>query len=105
MYKSDQLQKIAYRYDREARKCAKARAYLAACILQGAALEALLIAMCLVYTDEVKRTTVYHTKHFRLKRNKALEFGLNEVVEIAADSESYLSQLATDLGLPRYKRD
>jgi hypothetical protein len=27
------------------------------------------------------------------------------VVEIAADSESYLSQLATDLGLPRYKRD
>jgi len=27
------------------------------------------------------------------------------IVEIAADSESYLAQLATDLGLPRYKRD
>lgn len=26
-------------------------------------------------------------------------------IEIAADSESYLSQLASDLGLPRYKRD
>ena len=27
------------------------------------------------------------------------------VVEIAADSESYIAQLATDLKLPRYKRD
>lgn len=27
------------------------------------------------------------------------------IVEISADSESYLAQLATDLGLPRYKRD
>jgi len=26
-------------------------------------------------------------------------------IEIAADSESYLHQLASDLGLPRYKRD
>ncbi len=26
-------------------------------------------------------------------------------IEIAADSESYLQQLATDLDLPRYKRD
>ena len=26
-------------------------------------------------------------------------------VEIAADSESYIAQFATDLGLPRYKRD
>lgn len=26
-------------------------------------------------------------------------------IEIAADSESYLHQLATDLALPRYKRD
>ena len=95
MYKSDQLQKIAYRYDREARKCAKARAYLAACILQGAALEALLIAMCLVYPDEVKRTTVYRTRRFRLKRSKALELGLYELVEIAGELGWFPSKIVT----------
>jgi hypothetical protein len=43
---SDRLTKLASFYHREARKCLKGRAYLAACVMHGAALEASLHAMC-----------------------------------------------------------
>jgi hypothetical protein len=41
------------RFDREAQRCAKARAYYAACVLQGAVLEGLLTAVCDGYVNEV----------------------------------------------------
>jgi hypothetical protein len=48
-------------------------------------LEAALQATCLMYPNEVKRTKVYQSKRFRRKRNKALEFTFNQLIEIAAE--------------------
>jgi hypothetical protein len=80
---SDRLIKLADFYHREARKCLKGRAYLAACAMQGAALEASLHAMCFLYPREMKKTTVYQKKKFRTTRNKALEFKYYELINIA----------------------
>lgn len=80
---SDRLGKLAGFYHREARKCLKGRAYLAACVMQGAALEAALHAMCFIYSQEIRRTTVYQKKKFRRKRNKALDFKYYELINIA----------------------
>lgn len=83
MTMSERLTKLAVFYDREASKCVKGKAYLAACIMQGAALEASLHTMCFLYPDEIKKTTVYQRKRFRTKRNKALEFKFYELINIA----------------------
>lgn len=80
---SERLSKLAIFYDREATKCVQGRAYLAACVMRGAALEASLHAMCFLYPERVKKTTVYQRKRFRTKRNKALEFKFYELINIA----------------------
>ena len=80
---SDRLSKLAVFYDREATKCIRGKAYLAACVMQGAALEASLHAMCFLYPEKVKKTTVYQRKRFRTKRNRALEFKFYELINIA----------------------
>lgn len=61
----------------------RGRAYLAACVMQGASLEASLQAMCFLYPKPVKTTTVFQKKRFRGKRNKALEFTYYELINIA----------------------
>jgi hypothetical protein len=89
MHISDRLIKTARLYHREAGKCLSGRAYLAACVMQGAALEGLLQAMCFIYPEAVKRTTVYQRKKkrgFRKKRNMALDFNYVELTNIAAES-------------------
>ena len=80
---SDRLIKLALFYHREAAKCVRGRAYLAACVMQGAALEACLQDMCFLYPEHVKKTTVYQKKRFRTKRNRALEFKYYELINIA----------------------
>lgn len=90
MYMSDRLQRRAKFYHLEARKCLRGKAFLAACVMQGAALEGLLQAMCFVYPEEVKRTAVYQKRKkrgFRRTRNRALDFGYEELVNIAAELE------------------
>ncbi len=82
---SDRLIEVTTFYVAEARRCTKSRAYLAASIMEAAALEAALQAMCCIYPGDVKRTAVYRHKHFRGSRNKALEFSLNELINIAAE--------------------
>lgn len=82
---SDRLLELATSYNREARKCAKGRAYLAAVVMQVAALEAGLQAMCSIYLRDVKKTTVYQRKKFRGKRNRVLEFSLHQLIAIAAE--------------------
>jgi hypothetical protein len=54
--------------------------------MQVAAFEAALQAMCFVYPEQVKKTTVYQKKRFRGKRNKALEFTLKELIDIASEA-------------------
>lgn len=80
---SERLGKLATFYHREAHKCLRGRAYLAACVMQGASLEAILHCMCFLYPADVKKTTVYQRKRFRTKRNKALEFKYYELINIA----------------------
>ncbi len=85
---SDRLGKLASFYHREAGKCLRGRAYLAACVIQGAALEAVLQAMCFLYPEDIKKTTVYQKKKKRgiqRKRNKALDFKYFELINIAAE--------------------
>jgi hypothetical protein len=82
---SDRLGKLAGFYHREARKCVRGRSYFGACVMQVAAFEAVLQAMCFLYRDHVKKTTIYQKKRFRKKRYKALEFTLYELIKIAED--------------------
>jgi|ERR1039457_4696633 hypothetical protein len=80
---SERLVKLAVLYDRKATNCIRGKAYLAACVMQGAALEAALHAMCFLYPHQIKKTVVYQKKRFRTKRNKALEFIFYELINIA----------------------
>jgi hypothetical protein len=82
---SDRLSKLANYYHHEAERCARGRAYLGAAAMQVAALEALLHAMCFLYPIDVKRTTVYARMRFRRRRNKALDFKLYQLINIARE--------------------
>lgn len=68
------------------------RAFLAACVMQAAALEGLLEAMCLLYPDQVNETVVYQRRSkrgFRRKRNRALDFSYAELINSAAELSWY----------------
>jgi hypothetical protein len=87
---SDRLSKLARAYHNEAGRCLRGKAFLAACVMQGAALEALLQAMCFLYPEAVKKTVVYQKKlkrGFQRKRNRALDFKYVELINIAAELE------------------
>jgi hypothetical protein len=58
----DRLVRAATLYHREAKKCLRGKAYLAAVVVQVAALEAGLQAMCSMYGKDVKKTSVYQKK-------------------------------------------
>jgi hypothetical protein len=89
---------LANMYHREARRCLKAKAYLAATIMEVSTLEAALQATCLLYPREVKRTRVYQGKKFRRQRNKVLDFTLNQLIEIAAELSWFPPKLLTWAG-------
>jgi len=82
---SDRLAKISLFYHREAERCANSRAYFAACILTGAALEAFLLSMCYVEDRAVRRTLTHKKKKFRSKRNRFFEFNLYQLISIAGE--------------------
>jgi hypothetical protein len=82
---SERLTELMGVYDREARKCTKGKAYLAATVMRVAAFEAGLQAMCFLYPEDVKKTTVYLRKRFRGKRRKGLEFSLHQLINIAQE--------------------
>lgn len=80
---TDRLRELMVSYQDEAQKCQRGKAYLAATVMRAAAFEAGLQAMCFLYPEEVKRTTVFAKKHFRGKRYRALEFSLSQLINIA----------------------
>ena len=92
---TDRLGKLANFYTREAQKCLKGHAYLAACVMQGAALEARLQAMCFLFAPAVKKTTVCQRKRFRTKRNRFLEFKYYELINIADELGWFPSKRVT----------
>ena len=88
MFISERLQRSSRFYHREARKCLRGGAFLAACVMQAAALEGLLLAMCFLYPTEIRTTSMYQRRAkrgFRRKRNKALDFNYAELINIAAE--------------------
>jgi hypothetical protein len=95
---SDRLIEVANFYHREAEKCVRGRAYLAACVMQGAALEGGLQAMCFLYPEDVKKTMVYQKRlkrGFRRKRNRALELKYTELIDIADELSWFPSKRVT----------
>jgi len=82
---SNRLNELMLAYRHEARRCLRAKAYLAATVMQVSAFEAGLQAMCFIYPQAVKRTTVYLGKRFRGKRFRFLEFSLHQLISIAKE--------------------
>ena len=76
MYMSDRLTKLAKAYHTEAGRCLRGKAYLAACVMQGAALEAMLQAMCFLYPEAVKKTAnLSKEKETRVSKKPEQGFG------------------------------
>ena len=74
------LTKIAVRYEREAKKCASVRAYYAACIMIGGALEAILLQMCDLFEDDVAQAV----SNLPRKPTGSIDrWGLNDLIRIA----------------------
>jgi hypothetical protein len=82
---SDRLVRAGANFRREAKRCLNGKAYIAAVVMEVSALEANLQAMCAIYPNEVKKTIVYQKKKFRRKRDRALEFTLYQLINIARE--------------------
>jgi hypothetical protein len=92
---SEEEEKEFYRlhklYWREARRCEKAEAYLAGCVMLGAALEGLLIIMVNCYPDEAEATGQAPMKKGQLK--PLLEWSLADLLRIAKAADWLPSSL------------
>jgi len=76
----NELVRLCNAYRREARRCLGARAYLAGCIMIGAALEACLVAMCHLYPRDIPRALV---PTWRGDKKPLLRWTLNELLHVA----------------------
>ena len=74
------LRKIIVQYHREAERCASVRAYYAACIMIGAAFEAMLLQMCDLFEDEVAQAVL---KLQRKPKGSIEQWGLDDLIRIA----------------------
>ncbi len=95
---SDRLLRAGTSYHREARKCLKAKAYFAASVMQMCVLEAGLQAMCSMYIDEVKKTSVYQKKKFERKRDRVLEFSFYQLINVARELNWFPPKIVTVWG-------
>ena len=84
--KSSQLSRLIGRFDKEAERCAAARAYYAACVMQGAVLEGLLISICDCYDDEV-RSYLESLPATERPRGQLLRWDLDHLIKIAVALE------------------
>ena len=85
MYNLDVAMKVMENLRNEADLCFRRKCYIAALILYGSVLEALLLSMCFVYSEKVRKTQVYKKKKNKCKRKRGifLEFTLNDLINIA----------------------
>ena len=88
----DRLGRLATFYQREAQKCARAKAHFGAVVMQTSALEAALQSICAIYIKDVKTTSVYQKKKFRSVRNKVLELRLDQLIRIADELQWFPSR-------------
>ncbi len=54
--------------------------------------------MCFIFPKDVKKTAVYRRKQFRGKRNRALEFSLKQLIDIAAELSWFPTKKTTWAG-------
>lgn len=80
--KFNRLLELARRFNAESQRCARVRAYYAACILQGAALEGMLMAMVECHPEDVKQYLATLPSRDRPK-GQLTKWTLNELVKIA----------------------
>ena len=78
--KDNFLRKIILRYHSEAERCASVRAYYAACVMIGAALEAMLVQMCILFEDEVAQAVL---RLPRKPKGPIEHWGLDDLIRIA----------------------
>ncbi|PNE10405.1 MAG: hypothetical protein CR217_14585 [Beijerinckiaceae bacterium] len=87
------LHRLVRFYAREGRKCRKAKAHLASCIMFGSALETCLILMVSAYENEIP-TDILPTKK---KETKALlDWSLHDLIIIARDCDWLPAGLCLD---------
>lgn len=76
----NELFKQANLYRREAKKCREGKAYLAGCILIGAAFEAILLAMAHCFKEDVFE---WAKSTNRLSEKPLIKWSLNELIQAA----------------------
>jgi hypothetical protein len=95
--KYELLRKIILRYHSEAEKCASVRAYYAACVMLGAAFEAMLLQMCDLLGDEAAQALL---KLPRKPKGSIEHWGLDDLIEIAVAAEWLPLRRGPDLAEP-----
>jgi hypothetical protein len=93
------LRKILARYYYEAEKCASARAYYAACVMIGAAFEALLLQMCDLFESEVAEAVSKLPQKQRPK-GSIEEWYLNDLIRVAVVAGWFPTRRGFDLAEP-----
>src|SRR5262245_54124707 len=74
----DKLIEIIGVYQREAKRCGKAKAYVSGCIALGAVLETQLLALCTLYRHRLRRSPSY----VKTSRQAAIADNVHVVREI-----------------------
>jgi len=76
------LIELMTKLEKEIDRCKSAKAYLAGCVMVGAALEASLLSMVAIYRNEVK--PVLPKK--KLKESEMLKWGLHDLLQISFEA-------------------
>jgi hypothetical protein len=79
-----ELMRLCRVYRREADRAMEARAYLAGCVMIGAALEAALVAMCDCYFDEIPAELIPKERNTG-KPKHILDWSLSRLLKIARE--------------------
>jgi hypothetical protein len=84
--KFHELMRFGRLYRKQEKKCMGAKVHLASCMMIGAALEADLVAICHLYSDEIQTKEIPHFKKDRLK--PLSEWTLFQLIKVCDPSYS-----------------
>ena len=87
--------KLIGMYEGEATKCAKAKAYYAACVMLGSASEALILLRCLQKPAELERAKAELPKSKRFNKDGPPAWNLGQLIEIAIQA-GWIANLETE---------
>ncbi|MHB8085096.1 MAG: hypothetical protein ACYDHZ_04685 [Dehalococcoidia bacterium] len=90
----NEVLRLANMYYREARKCMDGKAYLAGCVMMGAALEAALLAFADCYSYEARRSKSAPTRKRVIK--PLTDWQLRDLLAVAKDRDWLPSSLSAD---------